>query len=70
MLIYKKLDIYLKENIDYFVYNSYVKNNQNKLIKELKNYFKVVFLENKNLKHKKLTKRLIINLIKNNSIFI
>ena len=70
MLIYKKLDIYLKENIDIFVYNLYVKKNQNKLIKELKNYFKIVFLENKNLKNKKLTKRLIINLIKNNGIFI
>lgn len=70
MFIYKKLDIYLKENIDIFVYNLHVKKNQNKLIKELKNYFKVVFLENKNLKNKKLTKRLIINLIKNNSIFI
>ena len=70
MLIYKKLDIYLKENIDIFVYKLHVKKNQNKLIKELKNYFKVVFLENKNLKNKKLTKRLIINLVKNNSIFI
>ena len=69
MDIYKRLNNDLKNNVDFYL-SYYQKKNFNELIKELKKIFRASILQQIYLRNNKLTKRLIINFIKNNSIFI
>ena len=69
MDIYKRLNNDLKNNVDFYL-SYYQKKYFNEVIKELKQIFKACILQKLYLRKNKLTKRLIINFIKNNSIFI